>query len=141
MKASFLIFSLKLWSVYLEIKDWPWVAWLNEPIDLADFKFWFKEFHILGKTTFGRESRRFDLVFSNLKLFVLFCPESGVNIFWKEIGNLECMYLNIKTPTLRQNKSSNFKMFNLPKTGSVWADLDLIETVRIALFCKVFNLL
>ena len=39
-------------------------------MNLADFKFWFKEFHILGKTTFGRESRRFDKTDYNAKFTV-----------------------------------------------------------------------
>ena len=95
-------------------------------------------FHkVLGKVTFGNESKDLVDVFSSLKLLVLLGAERGKNILQKDTSKTLLKYLYMKIPVFSLNKSSTFKIFNFPNIGSVWAALDFPATRRTDLFCKV----
>ena len=114
-----------------------WNFRLNELTDLEDFKSRRKLFQVLGRVTFGNESKNLQNVFSSLKLWVLLGLDKGVNISLKDTGKMLFLYLYKKIPVLSLKRSSAFKIFNLAKIGSVWATLDFPATRRTDLFCKV----
>ena len=70
-----------------------WNFRLNELTDLEDFKSRRKLFQVLGRVTFGNESKNLQNVFSSLKLWVLLGLNKGVNISLKDTGKMLFLYL------------------------------------------------